>query len=129
MSVSVRWYNEDKRALVLTFIVPWDWDEFAQVDQELEYGFGSVSHTVDLLADLRQAGSMPMDVIDLLADAYADATPNIGRYIFLGADEQFKQQLETAESYYRVFGGHIDYVFVDTMGQAHDAIGQLNRHY
>ena len=127
MSVSVRWYNEDKRALVLTFVAPWGWDDFAQVDQDLEYGFSSVLHTVDLLADLRQAGSMPMDVVDLLADAYADATPNIGRYIFLGADETFKQQLETAESYYRVFGGHIDYVFVETMGQAHRAIGQLNR--
>ncbi|MCA9885164.1 MAG: hypothetical protein KC708_19440 [Anaerolineae bacterium] len=127
MSVTVRWYNEDKQALVLAFSTPWDWQQFALVDDELEYGFLSVKHTVDLLIDLRQAGPMPMDMFELLADAYADATPNLGRYIFLGADAAFKQQMETAESYYQVYGGYLEYIFVETMAAAHQAIGQLNR--
>lgn len=130
MSVTVEWASPRKHRLILTFHAPWTWNEYEQISPAIEHAFHSTDNTVDFIIDLRDAGEMPDDVLNRLRDAYADATVNLGGYIFIGADANFKTLLEVADNYYSTLGGRLNYIFVDTLEDAvealnwRDAVGQ-----
>src|SRR5262245_57269342 len=117
MSVSTRWNNPQHTALLLTFTAPWTWDDFEQVSQSIESAFASVDHTVDLIIDVSWAGELPSNTLDRLRDTYADATSNLGCYIFVGATDAFKTLLTIADRYYTALGGRLDFRFADTLDE------------
>jgi hypothetical protein len=111
MAVTVNWKDEHKSALVLTFNAPWTWDDFERVDADIEHAFHSVTHTVDLVIDLHNAGPLPDDIFYRMRDAYADATDNIGQYVFLGAPDDFGETMAVVDRYYTALGGRLEFRF------------------
>lgn len=130
MGVYVNWDDEvEKRVLHLTFNAPWTWADFEAIDDDIERAFNSTSNIVTLLIDLRHAGEMPIEVIHRLRDAYADATYNLDRYIFIGVSEHFKTLITVADNYYTMLGGHLDFTFAETLDEARHLLkqGDANR--
>jgi hypothetical protein len=84
------------------------------MESQLAAAFASVPHRVDLIIDLTHAGHIPNGTLYYLRDAYAEATENLGEYIFIGAPEPFKTLFYAADRYYTVLGGHLDFRFIDT---------------
>ena len=119
MSISIKWDNPEKTALILTFVAPWRWDEYEVISDTIQQAFDSVSTNIDLIIDLRYAGHhIPDHVLSQLRDAYADATPNLDQYIFVGANSLFIQQLTIADRYLTALGGALDFQCVDTLEDA-----------
>ena len=119
MSISIQWDNPEKTALILTFVAPWRWDQYETISDTIQHAFDSASTNIDLIIDLRHAGThIPDHVLSQLRDAYADGTPNLDQYIFVGASTQFIQQLLIADRYLTALGGALDYECVDTMKAA-----------
>lgn len=115
MSVTI--HLEDD-ALVMTFKSPWTWDEYQQIEADIERLFHLAAEDVDLIIDLRDAGNMPESVLARLRDAYADGTDNLRQYIFVGAQPSFVEAFKTADRYYTALGGRLKYTFVDSMDEA-----------
>lgn len=113
MSVSIAWSNPQQTSLILTFTALWSWDDYERTSADIEAAFSSVSHKVDLIIDLSQAGRIPKGTLYFLRDAYSDSTENLGEYIFVNAPDTFKTLFHAADRYYTVLGGHLDFRFVD----------------
>ncbi len=125
MGVYIDWDDEaEEQALRLTFSAPWTWAEFDSINDDIERAFNSKSNLVTLMIDLRDAGEMPIEVIHRLRDAYADATYNLDRYIFIGASEHFKTLITVADNYYTMLGGHLDFTFAATLDEARHLLKQ-----
>ena len=129
MGVQISWDDEARQALRLTFYAPWTWAEYDAISDDIEHKFNSTSNLVTLLIDLRNAGEMPIEVIHRLRDAYADATYNLGGYIFIGASEHFTTLMTVADNYYTMLGGHLDFTFAATWDEARNLLKQssINR--
>jgi hypothetical protein len=118
MSVFVAWGNPHKTSLILTFAMPWRWDDYEQLSAHIEAAFASVPHPVDLVIDVRAAGTIPAEALHELGKAYADATPNLGEYVFVGASAHFRGLFAAAHRYYTALGGQLNYRFVDALETA-----------
>lgn len=115
MSVTLSWNGPEKTALILSFMTPWTWEHYEAVSRDLTAAFASVSHTVDLVVDMTYAGRLPHDSLYQLRNVYGNDTPNLGRFIFVGATNEFKTMMLTADRYYTALGGQLDFCFVDAL--------------
>ncbi len=125
MSVSIKWNSPDISALVLTFTAPWQWRDYDAISETIQQMFESTVNEIDLIIDLQDAGQIPDDVFVHFRDAYADAVPNLGQYIFVGASSWFIERLTVVDHYLSALGGTLDYRFADTLDQA-QLISQWN---
>lgn len=115
MAVSIRWSDPRKNSLLLTFTAPWTWEEYEAVSPEIDAAMASVPHVVDLVIDVTLAGELPDDALQRLANSYADPTPNMGQYIFVGASDEFRMLFEAVDRYYTALGGELEYSFVSAL--------------
>jgi hypothetical protein len=113
MAVSLRWSDPRKTSLLLTFTAPWTWDQYEALSDNIDEALASVSHTVDLVIDISDAGAMPEDALFRLRNSYSSPIQNLGAYIFVGATDEFKRLFEAADRYYTALGGELDYRFID----------------
>lgn len=118
MSVIIHWDNPQQNALVLTFTAPWTWDEYEAISERIEQHFESATDEVDLIVDMRSAGDVPQHLFSQFREAYADTTPNLGQYIFVGATPEFLDYLAVIDHYLTALGGQLDYRCADTFNDA-----------
>lgn len=87
MSIDVRWIDDTQRAVILTFHPGWTWQALYAAIDTADGLIGSVTHPVDLLIDLRQAGRLPGDFMQAAGEVFAsgEARANEGRRIVIGA--------------------------------------------
>jgi hypothetical protein len=87
MSINVNWADETHHAVQLTFHPGWTWQGLYAAITAADGLIGSVAHRVDLLIDLRQAGRLPGDFMQMAGDVFAsgEARSNEGRRIVIGA--------------------------------------------
>lgn len=109
MAVQVYWENSQHTAVVLKFTAPWSWADYEVVGAELEAMVNSVSHTVDVLINITDAGAIPADGMFRMRELYTQTLPNLGEYVFIGAPEGFKSLMNVADRYYTALGGELDY--------------------
>jgi hypothetical protein len=109
MSVIVHWENSQHTAVMLRFRATWTWAEFELASARLEALVSSVSHRVDVLIDMAEAGEIPTDGLLRMGELYADALPNLGQYVFIGAPQGFEAVMGVADRYYGALGGRLDY--------------------
>jgi hypothetical protein len=100
MPVSIRWSDPRRQSLLLTFTAPWTWDQYEALSGDIDAAFDSVPHTVDLVIDVTEAGTLPEDALFRLRNSYSSPIVNIGEYIFVGATDEFKKLFEAADRYY-----------------------------
>jgi hypothetical protein len=70
-----------------------------------------VDHTVDVLINITDVGTIPDDAMFRMSELYAEALPNLGEYIFIGAPEGFKSLMGVTDRYYTALGGNLAYRF------------------
>ena len=87
MSIDVQWHDETRRAVTLTFHAGWTWQGLYAAITAADALIASVTHRVDLLIDLRQAGRLPGDFMQAAGEVFAsgEARANEGRRIVVGA--------------------------------------------
>jgi microcystin degradation protein MlrC len=77
MTVSVRWYDNDKTAVVFRFVGKWTWEEYFASRKEMRALQDTVNHLVDHIYDFQDAvGYAPTNVITNFAAATRDHHPN-----------------------------------------------------
>lgn len=118
MSVTIHWDNPQQTALVLTFTAPWTWDEYEAISETIQQHFESATDEVDLIVDMRSAGDIPQHLFSQFRDAYADTTPNLGQYIYVGATSAFMDHMAIVDRYLTALGGQLDYRRADTFNDA-----------
>jgi hypothetical protein len=87
MSIDVDWMDGTRQAVRLTFQPGWTWQGLYAAISAADGLIGSVTHPVDLLIDLRQAGRLPGDFMQMAGKVFAsgEARSNEGRRIVVGA--------------------------------------------
>jgi hypothetical protein len=83
MPITVSWDNEEKTIVRQTYIGKWTWDEFYAAGEEFAVLAGTVTHTVHLLIDMRQAGPLPGGALSHIG-AMNRLPPNMGRIVAVG---------------------------------------------
>lgn len=87
MSIRVNWLNPEKTAIHLAFQRGWKWNDVYAAISQADTLIGSVPQRVDLIIDVRNAGSIPTDFITVAGDVFSkgEARANEGRRIVVGA--------------------------------------------
>ncbi len=87
MAIQVMWANPEQTCVRVTLQRGWTWNELHRAIQQADDLIVSVTHTVDLLIDIREAGGLPGDFMTRAGDIFAqgEARPNEGQKIVIGA--------------------------------------------
>jgi hypothetical protein len=59
MPISISWYNDERRVIILKFEGSWDWDELRRVQEEEAQLAASVSHNLTAFVDLSHTNFFP----------------------------------------------------------------------
>jgi len=111
MGVSAQWQDMEKQAIQMTFCAPWTWAEYERASTDITTMLASVQHRVDIHIHMAKAGVLPTDSMFRLRESYADLTPNLGEYVFIGAPDEFKSMMRVTDRYYTALGGTLAFSF------------------
>lgn len=82
----MRWYDETKRVIYLTYTGAWTLADYRQAEIDAQTLLMQVDYQVEVLADLSQSTTIPQGGLLHVAKAYVDAPPNLGITVVVGAD-------------------------------------------
>lgn len=85
--IQVDWANDGHTIIELSFQHGWTWPELHKAIQQADDLITSVTHPVNLVIDIRQAGGLPRDFMTAAGELFAqgEARPNEGRKVVVGA--------------------------------------------
>lgn len=125
MGIQVTWDNPEQNTLLIQYHRPWDWPQFNAAVAEMKTLLDSVSHTVDIIFDIRDAGFPPQGAVQRFKEASEINHPNTGLLIYVAPNllTQFvKSIVRIIEAAFGRFGA--EFLFVTTIEQAHELIAQ-----
>lgn len=61
MSIEIGWYDDSHRIVFTQYIGQWSWEEFYDIARQAARMIGEESHRVDILADMRKSGPLPIN--------------------------------------------------------------------
>lgn len=87
MAVEVKWGDPAQETIHLKFQPDWAWDDLYAAISQADHFITSVSHTVNLIIDIREAGGLPKDFMAAAREIFAqgEARPNEGAKVIVGA--------------------------------------------
>jgi hypothetical protein len=120
MAIHVGWGNPEQTAIHLEFERGWKWDDLYAAIQAADDLIISVPHKVDLIIDIRKAGGIPHDFMNVAGDVFAsgDARDNEGQKIVVGAGWLIQTAYGT---FLKVYGSHLKnrpFLFASSMDEA-----------
>jgi hypothetical protein len=85
MAIEVSWHNPE--TLYIRFAPGWTWDDLRVAGAEIDRLIVEAGQTVHLLIDMREAGGLPRDFMQVAGEllAQGEARPNEGHRIIVGA--------------------------------------------
>ena len=99
MGISVKWQNDDKQTLLVSYDPVWTWDDFAASKVEIDSHLNSVTHKVNIISDSRQSSGLPRgNALAVLSRSFQSAPGNIGMVVVLGANPFFKSLLQILQT-------------------------------
>lgn len=117
MPISVEWENADQTILRWTLSGAWTWDEYRQAQAVSHSLMRSVSHKVDIVADMRDAPTLPRDAFNSFRRYEVDLPPNRDR-IVLVTNSVFVRSM--AAAFNQVFRSqHVKFDLADSIEEAH----------
>ena len=120
MPITPRWYNDDKRVILIDVVGKWTWEDYQELGNQIRPMLLSVDHTVDLIADMRQSGPIPRGLASVhIRRGQAVRPDNYGITINVGADS-FAKALTSA--IHKAYGGESNQIWVETLDDALDYI-------
>jgi hypothetical protein len=90
MSVHVEWDNQERTAVLWSFIGRWTWGEFDDAVATLSAMYNTVNHPVDLLCDTRQMSILPPDIVSRFKSNYLKRMGKTGKLVFVGMDNDLQ---------------------------------------
>jgi hypothetical protein len=95
--IDLRWADEAHTRIDISLRRGWNWNDLRQAVDAADTMIGSVSHTVNLLIDIREAGGLPKDFLQVAGDLLGggDPRPNQGETRILGANWMLRAAYQT----------------------------------
>jgi hypothetical protein len=120
MKIEVRWDNEAKTIILLTFQPGWAWPDLHRAVEVADQLIVSVPHRVHLIIDIRQAGGLPRDFMTAAGDLFAqgEARPNEGKKIVVGAGRLMRAAYG---GFLKVYGSRLNgraFLFAESLPEA-----------
>lgn len=86
--IDMYWADETRTRIDIKLKRGWNWNDLRQSVETADTMIGSVEHTVNLLIDIREAGGLPTDFLQVAGDLLGggDPRPNQGETLILGAN-------------------------------------------
>lgn len=121
MSIQIKWANPEQTAILLEFERGWSWDDLYGAIKRADNLITSVSHTVNLIIDIRQAGGLPRDFMRVASDVFeqGEARPNEGMKIVVGAGWLIQGAYNTFQ---KVYGHRLQnrpFIFASSLDEAY----------
>ena len=83
MPISVEWENPEQTIMRWTLSGPWTWDEYRQAQTVSHSLLRSVTHPVDVIADMRDAPTLPRDAFSRFKETEVGLPANRSRVILV----------------------------------------------
>ncbi|MBZ0290972.1 MAG: hypothetical protein K8L99_00245 [Anaerolineae bacterium] len=116
--INVGWYENRQDVIYMRFEPGWRWEELKAAIQQADDMIVSRDYTVHLLIDVRQAGSIPRDLRQMVSELMASgsARANEGHKVVIGASRLLKTAYQ---GLHRLYGMHErPLLFADTPAEA-----------
>ena len=84
MSVTVRWYNDQKKIIYYEFTGKWTWEEFEPAYTETLRLMDSVDYKTDFILNMLNIEHIPSGAIQRLKRAADVNHPNMGLAVYVG---------------------------------------------
>jgi hypothetical protein len=100
--IDIQWADEARSRIHIRLERGWSAYDLRQAVEIVDSMIGSVSHTVDLWIDIRRAGGLPRDFLQLAGDLLGggDPRPNQGQTCILGANWVLKSAYQAVQRLY-----------------------------
>lgn len=122
MPINVTWENNQHTAIYFECVRPWKWDEFDTGIDQIHAMMGSVSHTVHVIFDVTNIGSIPDNAFHRFQYAARNRHPNTGQITFVGASPFLRWMAEAVATMVQRFSKYPAVHFVATREQARTAM-------
>ena len=86
MSVHVEWDNEERTAILWSFVGRWTWGEFDDARKTMSEMLDLVDHPVDTICDVRQMSILPPDLVSRFKANYLHKSEKVRFLIFVGME-------------------------------------------
>lgn len=125
MSITTRWDDDAQTRILIHLGRGWRWDDLRQAIQAADDLIVSVSHTVNILIDIRQAGTLPADFMSVAGELLSSgsARPNEGHKVIVGANWLLQMAYKTFLGVYGSQMKNRPLRFADTLEQARQMSG------
>src|SRR5690606_1256215 len=109
-----------QKTIHLQFEPGWAWDDLYLAISQADERIISVSHTVDLIIDIREAGGLPKDFMSAARDIFAqgEARPNEGARVVVGANWLIRTAYQ---GFLKIYGHKLEnrpFLFAATLEEA-----------
>jgi hypothetical protein len=95
MKITVDWDNVERTAVRMNFEARWDWSDYGTAQKICNALIQSVSHTVDVIADIHCSPHAPHDVIVYYRNYTRTRPENTGQIILVGASTFVRSLVQT----------------------------------
>lgn len=96
MPIKIVWGNDEKTIVTHIYVGKWTLDEFHQAVDENAALMNSVSHPVDMIADLTQSDGLPPRMLSAVGSVLRKTPKNQGMSVVVGADRFVTIMLDVA---------------------------------
>jgi len=105
--IDIYWADETRTRIDIKLKRGWNWNDLRQSVDTADTMIGSVEHTVNLLIDIRDAGGLPTDFLQVAGDLLGggDPRPNQGETLILGANWMLKTAYQALDIENGLSGG------------------------
>jgi hypothetical protein len=127
MGVSTQWLDDDQTVLGYIFEGNWTWDEMRAAIEQANAFMDTVTHQVDFIADTRNGGLIPSDVIANIRQ-FALSTPPHPNYggitVFVGSNALVRTLINMVVNIYHQLNQQHTFVFTATFDEAYSIISE-----
>lgn len=121
MSIQVDWDTPEKNIIRMKFRRGWTWDHVRAAVQQVDDWLVATPHTVHLVLDIREAGSLPRNFSGVIGELLkeGEARPNEGRRVVVGANFMLRTVFSGVQNLYGSQLRNRAFHFADSIEQAH----------
>jgi hypothetical protein len=134
MPLIVKWDDDSKKAVLITYLRPWTWKEFDTAVKQMLGLFETVNHKVDVIFDIRKGGFPPPDAMKRFKTVAEIDHPNGGQLVFIAPSmlAQFvKGLVQVLDRAFWGFGTFKDpqFVFTKSLEEAHAYLDEFHKRH
>jgi hypothetical protein len=123
MPIHVEWGNTEQTVLNFTFVSPWTWDEFYEMQNQVTALCSGITYVVDAIADVSAGRALPPNALTHLSKAAAKIPPDQGVLTAVGIDSFMRNMIDMALAKSPHLRGRLK--LVDSLDEAYATIAEI----